>query len=1704
MQKTDCGVVARARIGWRRYLYLGQGPARQLLLGSLAAFSAACQSSDAPLSASSRETAPDVVLGTARAAVISNTTLTVVGDTFIRQGIANQNEGDEDILSVQIGSVHRSLLFFDTPALQAAVGTGTLVSARIDLFISANNGGWGSGRALGVHSLRQASAENAATWSCAIDTNVSNGSPDCAAGSSWNMNANNATAPFVLTPTSTTQIVNGTNGVVSFDVTQDVLAIVAGTNPGHGWVIKKVDETVSGSVLFASREQGPAPRLTLTVDAPDVCTPVAIDDATCDAIDDDCDGVQDEDVAPVETTCGTGACAATGMLFCAAGQLESTCLPGEPASNDTSCDLVDDDCDGLFDEDYQSVPTSCGQGACVASGDTSCVLGEEVDDCDPAQPAATDSTCDGVDDDCDGTEDEGYESLSVSCGIGACQATGSTSCVAGSVQQLCLPGEPASNDASCDLVDDDCDGLVDEDYANTATSCGIGACAASGDTSCVLGAEVDDCNPAQPAATDSTCDGVDDDCDGSEDEDYASLSVSCGVGACQATGSTSCVAGSVQEICTPGAPAPLDATCDGADDDCNSAVDEDFAPSCSGQVSVSCDAGALQTTDCSDGDACNGQETCSGPGTCNAGTPPELDDGDACTIDTCSPAVGVTHLLEPAGTPCAPYAECNAGGQCVSLLPPDPADVAPALPVGSVSLLDRVRFLFEGEPRIQTGVTPGTIRERTVAVMRGRVLGADGLALPQVTVTVHAHPEYGQTLSRIDGTYDLVVNGGGPLTLRLDRPDHIESQRTVEVPWQDYTTLDDVALVEHDEALTLATLPNESALLHQASVNNDSRGSRSARLYLPAGTSAERIASDGSSTPLAQLSLRASELGVGPDPLSALPAGLPETAAGIYAIELSADEVDPASGAEVEFSQTAALYVDDFVGLPVGTSLPFGGHARDVATWIGAANGRVIRLLGAGAGLADLDIDGSGTPAGSSSLAQLGIDDAERSVLAQTFAPGAAFFRLPVLRLGPYAVSLPFRVDEGSGGVDPKAPGQLAPLDDATLPAPPAETQVLAQSLPLAGTPYTLNYRSSRVLGDRRGQQLAIPATGTSVSSTLVAARVDVQVAGQRHTFSVPPSPSSVVNFEWDGLDAAGRSLHGWQRADIRVGLASPQSYLEPESASRGFAHTAFGADTLLSAPEPHVRWLRYERWLHTFDSRQTDIGAWSINQHHEYDPESRVVYRGDGTSFATRTSSTIIDRFAGIAQPGTIGVHSGDGGLALSARMDNPRDVAVGPDGSIYIATRRGVRRVDADTLVISMVAGDQDLSGCNPSLNDGPANEMCVFARTVDMGRDGALYIGDNPTAAGTFDRIRRLDLATGMISHVAGMAPTSGCANMNDGGLARDAALCNLTAHASAPDGSIYLLDRGSATNPLAVRKISTDGIIDTIANANWPATDDAAALAVGPDGSVYVAQTRSVLRIWPTGEVRLFAGDIKANGDAGDGGPALLARFGSGGPTGVSVGPDGRVVIGDSGNGQLRMVDQQGIIRRIAGNGSGAVNGNGGSPLLALLGPGVLRSSVAPDGTRFLTARSNHTLRVVRPSIGGDFLAEAFVPSPDGTEIYHFSADGRHLDTASASSGAHTSTFGYDATGRLVSVADAAGQVTLIERDASGNPTLIRAPLGEETLLDTDAEGYLSTLVGPDGAETELDYDAGGLLTHMVDASGAEHTYAYDADGRLLSP
>jgi hypothetical protein len=91
-----------------------------------------------------------------------------------------------------------------------------------------------------------------------------------------------------------------------------------------------------------------------------------------------------------------------------------------------------------------------------------------VDSCKAGtKTATTDTTCNGLDEDCDGRADEEFVSTATSCGLGACRAGGTLSCVAGAPSNSCVAGTKnvSTDDAFApgNGIDDDCDGSVDED-----------------------------------------------------------------------------------------------------------------------------------------------------------------------------------------------------------------------------------------------------------------------------------------------------------------------------------------------------------------------------------------------------------------------------------------------------------------------------------------------------------------------------------------------------------------------------------------------------------------------------------------------------------------------------------------------------------------------------------------------------------------------------------------------------------------------------------------------------------------------------------------------------------------------------------------------------------------------------------------------------------------------------------------------------------------------------------------------------------------------------------------------------------------------------------------------------------------------------------------------------------------------------------------
>src|SRR6266545_7279254 len=201
------------------------------------------------------------ILAVAAAVEAQTSTLSVTADTYLKSGSSNQNQGGETLLRIQSSGNNRSLVRFDPAAIAAAVGNGSLASARLELYIQNNSNNWGTeGRTVDAHRLAASWTESGATWNCGIDANPGNSSADCT--SQW------AGGQFAEEPSDTVLHTYGLTGWIQFDVTADVRAFLSGT-PNYGWIIKKTEEGQNGQVEYTSRQgtAGRAPRLVLVVES---------------------------------------------------------------------------------------------------------------------------------------------------------------------------------------------------------------------------------------------------------------------------------------------------------------------------------------------------------------------------------------------------------------------------------------------------------------------------------------------------------------------------------------------------------------------------------------------------------------------------------------------------------------------------------------------------------------------------------------------------------------------------------------------------------------------------------------------------------------------------------------------------------------------------------------------------------------------------------------------------------------------------------------------------------------------------------------------------------------------------------------------------------------------------------------------------------------------------------------------------------------------------------------------------------------------------------------------------------------------------------------------------------------------------------------------------------------------------------------------
>tara|TARA_Y100001970_G_scaffold293857_1_gene443903 strand:+ start:1620 stop:5849 length:4230 start_codon:yes stop_codon:yes gene_type:complete len=402
-----------------------------------------------------------------------------------------------------------------------------------------------------------------------------------------------------------------------------------------------------------------------------------------DFSDEDCDGLQNEDCQcnpdgfprPGQN-CGIGACQAQGVITCEGGMIMNSCVENESSEEDNNCDLIDNDCDGVLDEDFEPTVTACGIGECRREGNTRCINGEEEDVCVPHLPQR--EICDGLDNDCDNQVDEDLGLGDVcSVGVGECGNTGTFVCGNnGDVVCNASPREPQVE--VCDGLDNDCDRFVDEDSTDMiiGTACDmseehvLGECARNrGTYMCTVGGEITCIGGNTPRA--EQCNRLDDDCDGNVDEDFPGLGDECfaGLGLCERSGSIECSQDGLTASCTatPRNPLSIEQCGNNQDDDCNGLVDEGEECVCMDGQEVECGSNIgsclLGTQTCQFGQygECLGgvqpvDETCNGEDDdCDEAVDEGFNVGNGCNIGqgVCFSEGVVTcegcnaHIIEP-------------------------------------------------------------------------------------------------------------------------------------------------------------------------------------------------------------------------------------------------------------------------------------------------------------------------------------------------------------------------------------------------------------------------------------------------------------------------------------------------------------------------------------------------------------------------------------------------------------------------------------------------------------------------------------------------------------------------------------------------------------------------------------------------------------------------------------------------------------------------------------------------------------------------------------------------------------------------------------------------------------------------------------------------------------------------------------------------
>ena len=290
------------------------------------------------------------------------------------------------------------------------------------------------------------------------------------------------------------------------------------------------------------------------------------------------------------------------------------------------------------------------------------------------------------------------------------------------------------------------------------------------------------------------------------------------------------------------------------------------------------------------------------------------------------------------------------------------------------------------------------------------------------------------------------------------------------------------------------------------------------------------------------------------------------------------------------------------------------------------------------------------------------------------------------------------------------------------------------------------------------------------------------------------------------------------------------------------------------------------------------------------------------------------------LAGTGQAGHQDGPGPSAL---FTNPHGVAMGSDGSVFVADlgNNRIRKITPDGEV-STYAGNGQYGFFDGS------SDLASFRYPSDVAVDslGNVYVADNQNHA-----IRKIDLL-GNVTTVAG----DGNAGYQDGGLDGTVARFNFpTGIDIDSQGNIYVADRGNHR----VRVINSAGEVSTLAGSTSGYFDggheqalfnDPADIAVNASdlSLIVVERDNHTVR-------RISLADTSVTTIAGNGAPGNLDGFGTAAsfhqPYSVCIDGSGVVYIADKDNHRIRKLSENGEVTTVAGNSPGYADGFQGDAL-----------------------------------------------------------------------------------------------------------------------------------------------------------------------------